>query len=90
MSCHIDLYMSESRSLKDKRQVLKSLKDRIKNEFNVAVAEVDNHELWQRATLGVATVSTATAHANEVLSKVVNFVDRDFRVQLLDYQIEAH
>jgi hypothetical protein len=88
MSCYIELFIGESQSLKAKRQVIKSLKDRISNEFNVSVAEVADHDLWQRAALGVAVVSTATQHANEVLSKVINFVERDFRIQLIDYHIE--
>ena len=88
MACELDLYLPESRSLKDKRQVIKSLKDRIHGRFGVSVAEVDHNDLWQRAALGVAIVSGATKHANEVLSKTVNFVEQDTRVQLLNYTIE--
>ncbi len=88
MSCEVQMLLSESRSLKDKRRVLKSLKERIHNRFEVAVAEVDHNDLWQRGSLGIAVVSSATQHANEVLSKVVNFIEQDLRVQLLDYYIE--
>ncbi len=90
LTCMMQIYLPESGSLKNKRQVLKSLKERIRNKFNVSVAEVDHNQLWQRSTLGVATVSTAVQHANEVLSKAVNFVERDGRVQLLEYSIEPH
>ena len=88
MACELDLYLPGSQSLKDKRQVLKSLKDRIRNRFSVSVAEVDHNDLWQRSVLGMAVVSTATNHANEVLSKAVRFVEQDLRVEVLDYSIE--
>jgi len=88
MSCEIQLYLAESRSLKDKRQVVKSLKDRIRNRFEVAVAEVEHNDLWQRSTIGMAVVSTETRHAQEVLSHAVDFIERDVRVQVLDYFVE--
>ena len=90
LTCQIQIYLPESGSLKSKRQIVKSLKERIRNRFNVSVAEIDQSQLWQRSTLGVATVSTASKHANEVLSKAVKFVERDGRVELLDYSIEPH
>lgn len=90
MSCSVQLYLGQSQSLKDKRQVIKSLKDRIGNAFNVSVAEVADQDLWQKATLGFAVVSNQTRHANEVLSKVVNFIERDYSIELIDYQIEVH
>jgi hypothetical protein len=86
--CTIELYMREAHSLKAKRQVLKSIITRVKNNFNVAIAEVDYHDKWQRAVLGVAVVSTAQDHANGILSKVVNFIEAMYIAELLDYQIE--
>ena len=59
------------------------------NRFNAAVAEVDDHALWQRAVLGVAVVSSAVDHCDEMLTKIVNFVEGDPRVQILDYQMEV-
>lgn len=86
--CTIELRLHENRSLKGKRQVLKSITSRVKNNFNVAIAEVDFQDKWQRALLGVAVVSTAQDHANGILSKVVNFVDSMNLAELLDYEIE--
>lgn len=87
--CRIMLHLPESASLKDKRQVARSLSARIRNTFNVAVAEVEDQELWQRLTLGVCCVSTDPAHANEMVSKVVAFVEESRRdLELLDYQTE--
>ena len=56
--CTIELRLHDAHSLKSKRQVLKSITSRVKNKFNVAIAEVDDQDVWQRAVLGVAVVST--------------------------------
>ena len=87
--CRIMLHLPDSRSLKDKRQVARSLSARIRNKFNVAVAEVEDQELRQRLTLAVCCVSTDPAHANEMVSKVVAFVEESRRdLELLDYETE--
>ena len=88
MCAEVQVYLPESRSLKDKRQVLSSLKGRIRSRFEVAVAEVDHQDLWQRGSLGLATVSTAVRHSEEVLDEVIRFVEQDLRVQVLDFYIE--
>ena len=87
--CRLKTYLPESGSLKAKRQVARSLTTRLRNQFNVAVAEVDDNDLCQRLTLGVCCVSNDSAHANEMLSRVVNFVEQ-FRgdLELLDYETE--
>ena len=85
----IMLHLPESGSLKDKRRVSRSISTRIRNTFNVAIAEVEDQELWNRLTFAVCCVSTDASHANEMISKIVNFVqssDRDF--ELLDYETE--
>ncbi len=89
-TCRLELYVPASGSLKSKRGVIKSLKERIRNRFNVSVAEVDYHDLWQRAALGVAVVSTETRHANSVLSAVVRFTEGESRVELTDYELEVY
>jgi uncharacterized protein YlxP (DUF503 family) len=87
--CKITLRLPENLSLKGKRQVVKSITSRVKNRFNVSVAEVVDHDLWQIATLGVCCVSNSKRHANQVLSKVVNFMANSrYEVELLDYEIE--
>ena len=87
--CRIMLHLPDSASLKDKRRVARSLSARIRNTFNVAVAEVADQELWQRLTLAVCCVSTDAAHANEIVSKVVAFVEESRRdLELLDFQTE--
>jgi uncharacterized protein YlxP (DUF503 family) len=87
--CKIRLRLPENSSLKGKRQVLKSIIARVVNKFNVSIAEVDDHDLWQIATLGICCVSNNKRHANEVLSKVVNYiVNSRFDIEILDYEIE--
>jgi len=87
--CRISLRLPENSSLKGKRQVLKSITARVRNKFNVAAAEVDNHDQWQLATVGICCISNDKRHTNEVLSKVVDFViNSRFEVEILDYEIE--
>ena len=89
MGCYLELHLLESNSLKDKRRVLKSLKDRIRNAFNVAVAEVDPTDLWQSASLGGVTVSSGVRHANGILTKDANLIEKDVRVELVNCDMEV-
>jgi uncharacterized protein len=66
----LELRLENSHSLKDKRHVVKSLKDRLRNKFNVAVAEIDYQDLWQRAAIAAVTVSSDHARAEQVLQSV--------------------
>ena len=87
--CKIRLRLPENLSLKGKRRVLKSIITQVGNKFNVSVAEVDDQDLWQLATLGICYVSNNKRYTNQVLSKVVDFVaNRRFEVEMLDYEIE--
>jgi hypothetical protein len=87
--CQVKLRLPENQSLKGKRQVLKSIITRVRNNYNVAIAEVDDQDLWQLATLGIACVSNDARQVNKVLSKVVDFISRSkFEIEILDYEIE--
>ena len=87
--CKVSLRMPENMSLKDKRRILKSIIARVSSKFNVAVAEVDDEDRWQLCTIGISCVSNNGRHANEVLSKVVDFIVKSrFDVEILDYKIE--
>ncbi len=85
----IDLRIPGSRSLKNKRFILKSIKDKIKNRFNVSVAEVEYMDLWQRANLGVAVVSRDYRFGEKVTAKVINLIESEPRVEVLDIRTEA-
>ena len=87
--CKIKLRIPQNASLKGKRSVLKSITSQLRNRFDIAVAEVDDQDLWQAATLGLCCISNDSRHANEVLSKAVNFIGNGrFDVEMLDYEIE--
>ena len=87
--CRLMLHVPDAQSLKDKRQATRSLTTRIRNQFNVAVAETDDNDLWQRMTIGVCCVSNEASHANEILSRVISFVQETRRdLELLEYHTE--
>ena len=71
----LELFLPMSQSLKDKRMVLRRIKDRLKK-FNVAVSEVEHHDLWQRAALAVVTVSTEQRHADRELAAAADEIER--------------
>lgn len=86
--CTIALYLPQAHSLKEKRRVVKSLKDRLHRQFNVSVAEVACQNQHQHAELGIACVATDTKQANAVLSSVVRFVEQAHPSEFRDYTIE--
>jgi len=88
--CRIELRLPENQSLKGKRRVIKSIIARLQNKYNVSVAEVDNQDLWQLATLGVTCVSNHRRHADEILASVVRFVAENYPdVELLGSEVEV-
>ena len=87
-TCRVELHLAGNRSLKGKRRVVKSIKDRIRGRFNVSVAEVDRLDEWQRATLGIACVSNNARLVDETLAKVVNLIETDADAVMLDYEID--
>ena len=87
--CKVTLLLPEVFSLKEKRQVARSLSDRIRNRFNVAVAEVEDADLRQRLTIGFSCVSNERGHADAMLSSVLNFIEESrLDAEILDVQSE--
>jgi uncharacterized protein YlxP (DUF503 family) len=84
----VELHLPGVDSLKGKRQVLRSLKDKLRNRFEVAVAEVDHHDIWQRATLAVAYVSNDARHADSVVAKAMDFIETHVDGEVLDTSLE--
>jgi len=78
----ITLHLPACHSLKEKRQVIKSLMARVRNRFEVAIAEVDEQDRWQIAVLGVTCVSNSSQHANEILAQVQRYIE-EIRPDLL-------
>ena len=73
--CEITLHLPQSHSLKEKRQIVKSVIARIRNQFAVAIAEVDENDRWQIAKLGASCVSNNSQHASEILEHVRNYIE---------------
>ena len=84
----VRLLLRQARSLKDKRQVVKSLKDRLRGKFNVAVAELDFHDVWQSSTVGVVTLSNAEQHVEESLQNVLAEAQRILGPVLVDHSVD--
>lgn len=79
-----ELHLPACRSLKDKRHVVKSLKDRLHHRFNVSAAETAHHDLWQRAELTVCVVATDRAHAESVLREADRLIDGADGARIVD------
>ena len=87
--CRLSLRLHGVRSLKEKRRVSRSLIAQVSNRFNVAIAEVDDNDLWQRLSLGVSCVSNSAPHADETLESVVRFITRQKPdTELIDHEVE--
>ena len=87
--CTIQLYMHSSRSLKDKRQILRSITDRLRQKFNVSVAEIENNDSWNTATLGIVCLSNDRKFTNELISKTITFVNSSgLPAEVLDISTE--
>jgi len=84
----VELHLPDVGSLKGKRHVLKGLKDKLRRRFEISVAEVDHHDAWQRATLAVACVSGDSRHANEVISKALDYIEDNVDGYVTDIQVE--
>ena len=88
-SLRVRLLVRESRSLKDKRQVVRSIKDRLRNHFNVSVAEVEAQDHRQLAILGVAMVSNEAGHLRTAFAQIVEALRSHPVAELIDHQIEV-
>jgi uncharacterized protein YlxP (DUF503 family) len=82
------LFIQDSSSLKERRMVLHSLKARLRNNFNVAVTQIDDEDKWQKATLAVVGVEKNRDTVNSSLSKIINFIENFNQVGLIDHEIE--
>lgn len=86
----IVLHIPQSRSLKSKRQVVKGIIERLKNRYNISIAEVADNDLWQRATLGIAVVANEGRFIDQVLESVENYIASNPEVIIVDSQREAY
>jgi uncharacterized protein YlxP (DUF503 family) len=84
----VELHLPDVGSLKGKRHALKGLKEKLRRRFELSVAEVDHQDLWQRATLALAYVSGDSRHANEVISKAVDFIEDNLDGYITNVEVE--
>ena len=85
----VELHLPDVGSLKGKRHALKGLKERVRARYEVSVAEVDHHDLWQRATLALACVSNDSRHASEVITKAMDFIEEHVEGRVIDTSMEV-
>ncbi len=86
--CKIRLRIPDSQSLKAKRRIVKSLIAKLKNRFNIAIAEIEALDTHQFAVLAAVSVSNDNAHLHKLISHVVNFVEANVEAELIDYETE--
>jgi uncharacterized protein len=86
--CKLDLRIPENHSLKEKRHVLRKLIDRVRTRFNVAISEVGDNDVWQRAQMGFCTVGNDRRHINSSLDKVIYFIEQMNLVEMVRSEIE--
>ena len=84
--CTINLYFPDSHSLKDKRSIIKSIKLRIRNNFNVSVSEINNYDLWKNTTLGIACIGNEKRYLNGVLNEVIKLIEQQNKLQVINYK----
>jgi uncharacterized protein YlxP (DUF503 family) len=84
----LEIFIHESNSLKEKRMVLHSLKQRLRNSFNVAVTQIDDEDKWQKATIAVVGVQRDRRNMNSALSKIIDFVEGFGNINLINHEME--
>ncbi len=84
----ITLKIPRNSSLKGKRMVVKSITDRVKNRFNISIAEVDDHDLWQIVRLGLSCIGNDHRHLNSMLDKVLDFIENLKMGEVIDREID--
>jgi len=86
--CKVTIHIPGSATLKDRRKIVNSLKDKIRHNFNVSVAEVENSNLWQKATLGITCVSDQKDYLAQTISGILNMIKNNGEILITDSQID--
>jgi uncharacterized protein len=86
--CQLDFRIPENQSLKGKRHVIRKMIDRVRHQFNVAISEVGDNDLWQRGQIGICTVGNDRRHINSSLDKVIDFIEKMNLVEMLRTEME--
>lgn len=86
--CEAELRFPASRSLKDKRNLLNSLKDKLQNKYNISVAEIDFCDFCKKSLLGLVSINRDFVHLEKVINNIVDYIDNFNGIQLVDYSID--
>jgi hypothetical protein len=86
--CQMDILIPENHSLKGKRHVIQKLKERVRQRFNVAISEVGDNDIWQRAQVGFCTVGNDRRHINSSLDKVIDFIEQMHLIEVIRTEME--
>jgi len=84
----VELFIPEAGSLKSKRSEIRSIKEKLRRSFNVSVSEIDNQDLWQRGTIGIAVVGNSAPFVQETLDRVASFLEKNWAHLLLELSSE--
>lgn len=87
-NCIIEIYIPTTSSLKEKRSVVKGLKDRIRNKFNVSISEIDRNDNHKISVIAVAAVSRDRKHIDKILSSIVNYMEKQKQFEVINYRTE--
>ncbi len=87
-TCEVELALYGVNSLKEKRQIIKSLIGRIQARFKISIAEVNLNDIWRRSSIGFACVTSSTRHAEQIINNVVKFIENDNRVEIINCDVE--
>jgi len=86
--CRLHLRIPENHSLKEKRHVIRKLIDRVRHRFNVAISEVDDNDLWQRAQIGFCTVGNDRRFVSSSLDKIIDFIEKMYLAEVIEKEME--
>tara|TARA_Y100000031_G_C8201905_1_gene376625 strand:+ start:526 stop:807 length:282 start_codon:yes stop_codon:yes gene_type:complete len=87
--CCVKLHLPASHSLKDKRQVLRSLIRRLRNRFNVAVSEIDDQDIWQSASLGIVSIAATSQVLESCFAALEHFIESNYPVEIISFSREV-
>lgn len=85
-TAELDILIEGSQSLKDKRRILNSIFKRLKNKFNLALAEIDYHDLWQRSIVGIACISNSSTQSESQIDAIIRFLDEEMDLEIIDIE----
>ena len=88
--CKIKLFLPENHSLKEKRRIIKSVMGKLRNQYNISIAEVEDQDLWQIATIGIGIVGSSRNHVDEMINHMLEFVRQTFPdIEVVSHDVEV-